>query len=70
MVITSPSGYPPAKAGAAGVDRVRFAAIEAAGQEGWLAGLREDLVLKRYRPAPGPPNEPAAGLCGAQWRAQ
>jgi len=41
-----------AKAGAAGVDGVSFAAIEAVGQGGWLAGLREDLVLKRYRPAP------------------
>ncbi|SRR5712691_669240 len=41
-----------ANAGAAGVDGVSFAAIEAAGREGWLAGLREDLVLKTYRPAP------------------
>ena len=29
-----------------------FAAIEASGLEGWLAGLREDLVSKTYRPAP------------------
>jgi hypothetical protein len=29
-----------------------FAAIEASGLEEWLAGLREELVLKRYRPNP------------------
>jgi len=39
-------------AGAPGVDGVTFAAIEASGLEGWLAGLHEDLVLKTYRPAP------------------
>jgi len=39
-------------AGAPGVDDVTFAAIEASGLEGWLAGLHEDLVLKTYRPAP------------------
>jgi RNA-directed DNA polymerase len=27
-----------------------FAQIEAAGLEAWLAGLREELVSKRYRP--------------------
>jgi RNA-directed DNA polymerase len=37
-------------AGAAGVDGVSFAQIEAQGVEVWLAGLREELVLKRYRP--------------------
>ena len=41
-----------ANAGAPGVDGVTFAAIEASGLEGWLAGLREDLVSKTYRPAP------------------
>ena len=41
-----------ANAGAPGVDGVTFAAIEAAGLEGWLVGLHEDLVSKTYRPAP------------------
>jgi RNA-directed DNA polymerase len=41
-----------ANAGAPGVDGVIFAAIEASGLEGWLAGLHEDLVSKTYRPAP------------------
>jgi RNA-directed DNA polymerase len=41
-----------ANAGAPGVDGVTFAAIEASGLEGWLAGLREELVTKTYRPAP------------------
>ena len=41
-----------ANAGAPGVDGVTFAAIEASGLEGWLAGLREELVSKTYRPAP------------------
>src|SRR6185312_852813 len=39
-------------AGAPGVDGKSFAEIEASGLEGWLAGLREDLVSKRYRPDP------------------
>src|SRR6516165_7630768 len=39
-------------AGAPGVDGVTFAAIEASGLETWLAGLREELVLKTYRPSP------------------
>src|SRR5262245_22120157 len=39
-------------AGAPGVDGMTFAAIEASGLEEWLAGLREELVLKRYRPNP------------------
>jgi RNA-directed DNA polymerase len=38
--------------GAPGVDGVTFEMIEAAGLEGWLAALREDLVSKTYRPAP------------------
>jgi RNA-directed DNA polymerase len=38
--------------GAPGVDGITFARIEAEGLDGWLAGLREDLVAKTYRPAP------------------
>jgi RNA-directed DNA polymerase len=41
-----------ANAGAPGVDGVKFAAIEAAGLEEWLAGLRKELAEKTYRPAP------------------
>src|SRR5882757_2776910 len=41
-----------ANAGAAGVDGMTFAQIEAAGLEAWLAGLREELVSKTYRPDP------------------
>ena len=41
-----------ANAGAPGVDEVTFAQIEERGLEGWLAGLREELVLKTYRPDP------------------
>ena len=41
-----------ANAGAPGVDGVTFAQIEAAGVEAWLAGLREELVSKTYRPDP------------------
>src|SRR6266446_4300438 len=41
-----------ANAGAPGVDGMTFAAIEASGLERWLAGLREELVLKTYRPDP------------------
>src|SRR6202158_3048715 len=39
-----------ANAGAAGVDGVTFAAIETSGLGEWLAGLREELVTKTYRP--------------------
>jgi len=39
-------------AGAPGVDGVSFAQIEERGLEAWLAGLREELVLKTYRPDP------------------
>src|SRR5215467_7195683 len=39
-------------ADAAGVDGVTSAAIETSGLEVWLAGLREELVLKTYRPSP------------------
>ena len=45
-------GLARANAGAPGVDGVTFAQIEERGLEAWLAGLREDLVLKRYRPDP------------------
>src|SRR5207342_1187577 len=41
-----------ANAGAPGVDGVTFKQIEASGVEAWLAGLREDLVSKTYRPGP------------------
>ena len=41
-------GLARANAGAPGVDGVTFAQIE----EAWLAGLREDLVSKTYRPDP------------------
>lgn len=39
-------------AGAPGVDGMNFAGIEASGAERWLAGLREELLLKTYRPDP------------------
>src|SRR6202011_3336395 len=41
-----------ANAGAPGVDGETFAAIAAGGVEDWLAGLRQELVTKTYRPAP------------------
>jgi hypothetical protein len=41
-----------ANAGAPGVDGVTFEQIDAAGAEAWLAGLREELVSKTYRPDP------------------
>lgn len=41
-----------ANAGSPGVDGVTFARIEAAGVQEWLAGLREELVAKTYRPQP------------------
>jgi RNA-directed DNA polymerase len=41
-----------ANAGAPGTDGMTFAAIEALGLESWLAGLREELILKTYRPDP------------------
>jgi len=40
-----------ANGGAPGVDGTTFSMIEAAGLAKWLAGLREDLVLKSYRPS-------------------
>jgi RNA-directed DNA polymerase len=39
-------------AGAPGVDGVSFEQIDASGVEAWLAGLREELVSKTYRPDP------------------
>ena len=45
-------GLARANAGAPGVDGVSFAQIEASGLEAWLAGLREELVSKTYRPDP------------------
>jgi RNA-directed DNA polymerase len=41
-----------ANAGAPGVDGVTFEQIEELGVGTWLAGLREDLVSKSYRPDP------------------
>lgn len=41
-----------ANKGAAGVDGVTFDAIEAAGLEGWLAALAEELRGRTYRPQP------------------
>jgi RNA-directed DNA polymerase len=41
-----------ANGGAPGVDGMTIAAIEAAGVEGFLAGLREELRSKGYRPQP------------------
>jgi RNA-directed DNA polymerase len=41
-----------ANAGAPGVDGESFAAIAASGVEEWLAGLRQDLTTRTYRPAP------------------
>ena len=38
--------------GAPGVDGITFEAIEAAGLEEWLGGLRKDVVAKTYRPEP------------------
>src|SRR5579864_7452810 len=43
-------GLARSNAGAPGVDGVSFARIEERGVEAWLAGLREELVLKTYRP--------------------
>src|SRR4030081_2783449 len=41
-----------ANAGAAGVDGVSFAQVEASGVEEWLVGLGEELISKTYRPDP------------------
>ena len=45
-------GLARANAGAPGVDGMTFKQIEEQGLEGWLAGLREELVSKMYRPDP------------------
>ena len=45
-------GLARANAGAPGVDGVSFVQIEVQGLEAWLAGLREELVSKMYRPDP------------------
>lgn len=39
-------------AGTAGVDGITFEQIDASGLEAWLAGLRNGLVTKTYRPDP------------------
>src|SRR6202161_4193447 len=39
-------------AGAPGVDGITCEQIDASGLEAWLAGLRDDLVTKTYRPDP------------------
>src|SRR5215475_4269959 len=41
-----------ANAGAPGVDGITFEQIDASGPEAWLAGLRDKLVTKTYRPDP------------------
>lgn len=41
-----------ANAGAPGVDGMSFEQVEALGVAAWLAGLREELVSKTYRPEP------------------
>src|SRR5215207_7896562 len=41
-----------ANAGAPGVDGESFAAIAASGEEEWLAGLRQELITRTYRPDP------------------
>ncbi|WP_370154267.1 hypothetical protein [Bradyrhizobium ottawaense] len=41
-----------ANAGAPGVDGITFEQIDASGLEAWLAGLRDELVTKTYRPDP------------------
>jgi RNA-directed DNA polymerase len=45
-------GLARANAGAPGIDGMTFAQIEASGLEKWLAGLREELASKTYRPDP------------------
>src|SRR3972149_941628 len=45
-------GLARANAGAGGVEGMSHAQIEEQGLEAWLAGLREELVAKTYRPDP------------------
>src|SRR6516162_7191281 len=51
-ILRHPYGLARANAGAPGVDGMSFAQIEERGLEAWLAGLREELVSKTYRPDP------------------
>src|ERR1700719_1796626 len=51
-ILRHASGLARSNAGAPGVDGVSFAKIEVQGLEAWLAGLREELVSKTYRPDP------------------
>src|SRR5215213_6820206 len=53
-------GLARANAGAPGVDGMSFEQIEAQGLEAWLAGLREELVSKTYRPGAAG-DDPEAG---------
>ena len=57
-----------ANAGAPGVDGVSFAQIEASGVEAWLAGLREELVSKTYRPDPVSVEQGLGGGHARGWR--
>jgi RNA-directed DNA polymerase len=41
-----------ANAGAPGVDGITFEQVETSGVDAWLAGLREELVSRTYRPNP------------------
>ena len=50
-----------ANAGAPGVDGVTFEQIDASGADAWLAGLREELVSKTYRPDPVRRPKPGGG---------
>jgi RNA-directed DNA polymerase len=54
-----------ANAGAPGVDGVSFEQIEERGLEAWLAGLREELVSKTYRPDPVIPTNGEASVRSA-----
>src|ERR1700740_1290167 len=51
-VLRQAYGFARSNAGGPGVDGVSFAQIEERGLEAGLAGLREELVLKTYRPDP------------------
>jgi len=43
-------GLAKANGGAPGVDQQSFAGIEAMGRDGWLEGLRKELIEQRYQP--------------------
>lgn len=51
-ILTHAYALAKANKGAPGVDGVTFKEIEAAGVEGWLAGLAEELRARTYRPQP------------------